>query len=73
MGEHFLLIQPRKKQLSWGSQLIELLTHLLESDQVLRQNLKIVSYYYAVHHRCLKLLSTMMSVHVDETYESHTY
>ena len=49
MGGHFLLIQPRKKQLSWGSQLIELLTHLLESDQVLRQNLKIVSYYYAVH------------------------
>ena len=24
-------------------------------------------------HRCLKLLSTMMSVYVDETYESHTY
>ena len=24
-------------------------------------------------HRCLKLLSTMMSVNVDETFESHTY
>ena len=24
-------------------------------------------------HRCLKLLSTMMLVYVDETFESHTY
>ena len=24
-------------------------------------------------HRCLKLLSTMMLVNVDETFESHTY